>query len=78
MKRLIEWWDDRVYWWSWKSVNRMCHRNPGMAYLIRLHIDEFLDRENISDSLKHATEVFYESLRDAPKTHRRRWWQFWK
>lgn len=60
--RIVEWYDWRIYWLAWKSINRMCHRDVGMAYLLQLFIAGWLESEGITPRHKHATEVFYKSL----------------
>jgi hypothetical protein len=56
---LIYQWDMFIYRISYKSHNRIIKRNPGLAYLFKLHIDEELKRNKISKHLKKNVEKFY-------------------
>ena len=63
MKWLVEKWDWMVYRISQGSIRRICEANPGMAYLFELWIRGWNEEHPISDQLKKATEIFFESQR---------------
>lgn len=67
-ERIIERWDFFVYWIAHKSLNRMCQRNAGFAYLFELRIREWRLEHPISPELEAATESFHESMKTWPKT----------
>jgi hypothetical protein len=64
-QRLIDWWDRKVYWFAYRSLNRMCSRDPGMALLFKLHLEGWLEKRPPSESLRSATQAFYDSLKEA-------------
>lgn len=63
MKRLRDWIDWKIYWFFWHAVNRMVERKPGYAYLMQLHLADWLKRHPLDDSLKRSTEMFWNSIR---------------
>ena len=51
-----------IYPLAMKSLNRICKRNIGLAYLMELSFRDFVERNNISDELRKSTESFYNEL----------------
>lgn len=52
MKRLQEWMDGKVYFWSYKAINRWLRRNTGFMYLFELRLKTW--REANSDKFPKA------------------------
>lgn len=69
--RIIEKWDWLIYWFAYSSLKRMCERNNGFAYLIRLQLDDWLNKHPLDENLKHTTELFFTVLTDVEKHHNR-------
>ena len=59
---IVERWDWFIYYRAHHSLRRMCERNAGFAYLFELNIQEWRDRNPISEELKRATEEFYREM----------------
>lgn len=62
MNWLIEKWDWFIYHRAYNSLRRLSLKNPGFAYLIYLHLHNYIQKANISDVTKRSTESFYRSL----------------
>lgn len=59
---IVKKWDWWIYYRALHSLRRMCERNPGFAYLMRLHIQEYREKYPISPELEHATEGFHRAM----------------
>lgn len=55
--------DSIVFFMFWRTVNRLCKEKPGMAYLMYNHLQHGLIQNPIPDSLRRATELFYETIK---------------
>jgi len=64
MNWLIEKWDWWVYRRAYHTLQRMCKRNGGFAYLMELWLREWRKQHPISKELESATEQFFESLKN--------------
>jgi len=63
----VAWWDRLVYRLAFPSLQRMCKRNPGIAYLFELHLRRHRERNPISDGLMRSTETFLDAMEDIQK-----------
>lgn len=61
---IIEKWDWFIYHRAHSSLERICRRRPGFAYLLELWIREWRSRNPASPEVDRATEVFFESMRE--------------
>jgi hypothetical protein len=61
---LIEKWDWWIYWRFYRSLRRRCERDGGYAYLMELWLREWRSNHPLTPEVEHATERFFESLRD--------------
>lgn len=61
IRPLVRRWDWWVYCRAFHSLRRMSKDDPGMSYLMELHMREYNARNQIPETLKHSTELFYES-----------------
>ena len=55
-------WDFFIYRMAYRSIKRMVKSDIGFAYLFKLYIDGWIKENDLPDSLKNATEYFYESI----------------
>ena len=55
-------WDWFIYLQAYKSINRIIENNTGFGYLFKLYIDRWVGEHPISESLKRATETFFNAL----------------
>lgn len=60
--KIIRKWDFFIYRMAYRSIKRMVESDIGFAYLFKLYIDGWIKENDLPDSLKNATEYFYESL----------------
>lgn len=61
---VVAWYDRMMYRLAFPSLQRMCLRNPGIAYLFELHLRRHRERNPISDSLMRSTETFLDAMED--------------
>lgn len=66
---LVEKWDWIIYRLAHRSLERMCRRNVGFAYLFALWLEEWRKENPISPELERSTEWFFESLKTQVKTN---------
>lgn len=64
---MIALWDRLVYKFTWRSIQRMCQRHRGMAYLMKLWIDEFLKNNPPDDRTMALTESYFRGMLRAQK-----------
>lgn len=64
LKRLNEWFDSKVYWWFFRRLDRMFRDDPGMCYLVELHLTDWRKRNPLPQDLKAATEIFFATQKD--------------
>ena len=60
--KIIRKWDFFIYIMAYRSIKRIVESDIGFAYLFKLYIDGWIKENDLPDSLKSATECFYESL----------------
>ena len=65
--KLREWIDDRIYFWSYKAINRWLRRNPGFLYLFELRLRKW--REANPDKFNKAMMESAEHFNDALDRH---------
>lgn len=70
--RIIEQWDWTIYRFSCRSMQRMCERNPGIAYLLELQLKAYRERNPISPELESATEHFFKAFYDKQASNQSR------
>ena len=62
-KKLVEKFDWVVYKLSFRSINRMCARHDGAyAMLLKMSIDEWLEKHPIPESVKDSSKCFYDAI----------------
>ena len=61
---LLEKWDWFIYYRSYKSINRIMNRSPGMGYLIELSIRDWREKLDLSPELLDATQTYFNSLQE--------------
>ncbi len=59
---LVSKWDYLVYKIAHQSLNRIVKSNPGIAYLVILHMESWLIQHPITPELERATEEFFRTL----------------
>ena len=63
-KKLVEKYDWVVYKLSFRSINRMCARHDGAyAMLLKMSIDEWLEKHPVPESVKDSSTRFYDAMR---------------
>ena len=62
--KIVEKWDWFIYRRAFHSMKRMAKRNPGFSYLLELHLRGWNERNPIPESLKMATEEFFQSMKN--------------
>jgi len=55
-----------MYRLAYQPINRICKRNPGIGYLIELHIRDWRGK-NLPTKLKRSAESFYDELKKQEK-----------
>lgn len=60
--KIIKAWDWFIYNHALHTFIRMSDRMPGFSYLMELHIRKWNEKNPIPDSLKKATENFFEAM----------------
>ncbi len=64
IQKLVDKFDWIVYRLSYRSINRMCKRHNGAyAILLKLSIDEWLEENPVTESVKSSAEQFHEAMR---------------
>lgn len=51
-----------IYGLAFRSLRRICHRSPGIGYVIELYIKGWNEQRQITDELKKVAETFYKEL----------------
>lgn len=54
-------WDWWIYHRAFHSIERLCRKNPGFAYVIQLWIEKYIEKQKLSDSLKLSTKQFVDT-----------------
>jgi len=62
LKKIIELWDWWIYNRAHHALRRMCHTEPAFAYLHWLWVRDWLAKSCLTDDVKQATELFYDTL----------------
>ncbi len=62
-RRLVDRWDFLVYRLAYDSLQRMCKRREGWAYLIELSLRDWREQHPLDPSMQRATEVFHEATK---------------
>lgn len=60
--KIIEKWDWFIYRRAFHSMRRMAKSNIGFSYLLELHIKKWNERNPIPESVKNATETFFNAM----------------
>lgn len=60
--KIIKAWDRFIYNHAFHTIKRMSVNMPGFSYLLELHIRKWNEQNPIPDSLKKATETFFEAM----------------
>ena len=55
-------WDWWIYRRAFHSIRRMCECNGGWAFIMKLHIDKYLQKHPISPELEQSARTFYETI----------------
>ena len=66
MRWLIHRYDMLVYRLAYPSIRRICERNPGLAIMLQMWVDDWVSSQKIPDSVRESAESFYHSLKDHP------------
>lgn len=61
-QRIVKRWDMLVYRFAYSSLQRLCHNDPGLAYLFELSLRKQRERNPIPDGLMKATEHFADAI----------------
>jgi len=63
-ERLLEKYDRFIYRLAHKSIRRLYERDPGLAYLFKLWLNDWLKQNSVSKQTEVATEFFYNRIKD--------------
>jgi hypothetical protein len=62
--KIVKFWDDFIYGQAYHTIKRMAARNSGIPYLLELHIRKWNELNPIPESLKKATEDFFNAMEE--------------
>ena len=60
--RIVKRWDMLVYRFAYKSLQRLCRTDPGMAYLFELSLRKQREQHPIPERLMKAAEHFSDAI----------------
>lgn len=63
LNRCIGRWDFLVYRLAYPSLNRMCRRREGWAYLFELQLRDWREQHPLDASMQKSTEWFHEAMK---------------
>lgn len=64
MRWLIHRYDMLVYRLAYPSIRRICERNPGLAVMFQLWVNDWVELHRVSDRVRQSAREFYETLKE--------------